>query len=50
MFVCLFVALIFVVNEKGLSLPQGESVTNNNNNNNDNLLFIRHKIAFKYMT
>ena len=47
--VCLFVALIFVVHEKGLSLPQGESVTNNNNNNN-NLLFIRRKIAFKYMT
>ena len=40
--VCLFVALIFVVHEKGLSLPQGENVTNNNNNNN-NLLFISAK-------
>ena len=49
--VCLFVTLIFVVHEKGLSLPQGENVTNNtNNNNNNNLLFIRRKIAFKYMT
>lgn len=31
--VCLIVGLIFVVHEKGLSLPQGESETNNNNNN-----------------
>ena len=25
------------------------SNNNNNNNNNNNLLFIKHKIAFKYM-